>query len=203
MADATQSEKPDKLSDWVKTHKKAVYGFLIVIGAIFFFIFIRARSSSTSSTNSPNGSAVTTPTGTTSPYYGGGEYGGGYATSNNFGQIESQLANINSAIAALTPSQSQSSTTSPTGSTAGSGSNSDNGGTRYGTYRQNDSVVPGGTLLGLTYSQAAQQLQGSGWKITNINGGPVDTGNNGKIVSYTPYSYSPSPSSGGTIRIGV
>lgn len=110
MTTPNPPEKKDSgLGGWVSSHQKAVAGILIVVGVIFFILISKGKSSSSASTTS------TTPTsngGSQYTYNGGGEFGGGYANSAEYGQLENQLSNLSTGIAAISASKTQAQPTS-------------------------------------------------------------------------------------------
>jgi hypothetical protein len=98
------------LGAWVSSHQKAVVGILIVVGVIFFILISKGKSSASSSTN------TTTPNsngGSQYTYNGGGEFGGGYANSAEYGQLENQLSNISTGLSTLAKPPTPPPTTTP------------------------------------------------------------------------------------------
>lgn len=103
MTTPAPEKSKEGLGNWVSTHQKAVAGILIVVGVIFFILISRGKSStSSSSSTTPNSNG-----GSQYTYNGGGEFGGGYANSAEYGQLENQLSNLSTGIAAISASKTQ------------------------------------------------------------------------------------------------
>lgn len=197
MADDTTDKSGSKINSWVTSHKKAIIGAAILFGIVIIYMIAKhSTKTQTSGTGSVNTQAANSAIPSTGgPYYGGGE--GGYAASNNFGQIQQQLASINTALGNLS---NQSST--PTGSTSGTSGSSHNNPPpiRQGPAIQPATVVknPGFNLNGLTVSQAENLLaqQGGSYYVSNVsyNGQNYSPGSlpanvaGSTITSFTPYS---------------
>lgn len=98
------SSKSSGLNSWVTAHKKSIIVAGILFGAIIVWMIAKHGSGSAKgavNTTQAANSQIPTYGG---PYNGGGEFGGGYASSNNFGQLEQQLASINTTLAGLSGS---------------------------------------------------------------------------------------------------
>jgi|SRR5215469_12140685 len=197
------------LNGWVTSHKKSIIIAAVLFGVVIIYMIAKHSSKSaaagTGAVNTTAANQAIPAVG--APYYGGGEFGGGYATSNNFGQIQQQLASINTTLNALATGN-RSTSTDNSGTPTSPNPNPTPIATPIGS-RVN---VPF-SLNGMTLSQAEGFLssQGGQYYISNVSGGgssasqpwvSVPTAQtpsylqNQPIQSFTPYS-------SGQVRVGI